>query len=60
MDDGTTVVDVNDDQYATDDVVRVIYPLAGQTHIGNHESYSFPRGRFERAATVHRDGHGET
>ena len=56
----TTVADVNDDQYATDDVVRVIYPLAEQTHVDNHEPYSFPRGRLKRTATVHSDGHGAT
>ena len=55
IDDGTTVADVNDDQYATDDVVRVIYPIAGQTHVDNHEPYSFPRGRLKRVAAIHTD-----
>ena len=45
---------MNDDRYATDDVVRVIYPVAGQTHIDNHEPYSFPHGRLKRTATAHR------
>ena len=58
IDDGTTVADVNADRYATDDVVRVIYPVAGQTHIDNHEPYSFPRGRLERTAAIHRDTQG--
>ena len=57
IDDGTTVANVNDDQYATD-VVRVIYSLADQIHI--HEPYSFSRGRLKRTATVHRDERGET
>ena len=55
IDDGTTVADVNADQYATDDVVRVVYPVAGQTHIDNHDLYSFPRGRLKRTATIHRE-----
>lgn len=58
IDDGTTVADVNADQYATDDVVRVIYPVAGQTHIDNHDPYSFPRGRLKRTATIHREKQG--
>ena len=53
IDDETTVADVNDDEYATDDVVRVINPIAGQTHIDNHEPYSFLRGRLKRVAAVH-------
>ena len=55
IDDETPVADVNDDEYATDDVVRVIYPIAGQTHVDNHEPYSFPRGRLKRVATIHTD-----
>ena len=55
IDDGTTVADVNDDRYATDDVVRVIYLVAGQTHIDNHDPYSFPRGRLKRTAAIHQE-----
>ena len=55
IDDETTVADVNDDEYATDDVVRVIYPVAGQTHVDNHGPYSFPRGRLKRMAAIHTD-----
>ena len=53
IDDDTTVADVNADEYATDDVIRVIYPVAGQTHVDNHEPYSFPRGRLEQVAAIH-------
>ena len=53
IDDDTTVADVNADEYATDDVIRVIYPIAGQTHVDNHEPYNFPRGRLERVAAIH-------
>ena len=53
IDDDTTVADVNADEYATDNVIRVIYPIAGQTHVDNHEPYSFPRGRLERVAAIH-------
>ena len=58
IDDGTTIADVNDERYATDDVIRVIYPVAGQTHIDNHEPYSFPRGRLKRMATIHQEKQG--
>ena len=55
IDGGTTVADVNADQYVTDDVVRVIYLVVGQTYLDNHDPYSFPRGRLKRTATVHRE-----